>query len=310
LNFPTALFEVMKMLRARYEKTWRGLRRFEISMKYLIFGNGYIGNKFKEALGHEAIVSSTDISDYQAVRHTLADASPDVVINCAGKTGKPNVDWCEDHKEETVTSNVAGTLVLLRACGEAGVYWAHVGSGCVYTGDNGGKGYGEDDMPNFFGSFYSRTKAWSETILKEFPVLQLRLRMPIDDTPGPRNLITKITTYKKIISVANSVSVLEDFLSASLELIRSRATGIYNMTNPGAITHPEILDMYREIVDASFTYEVFSLDELAGITKAGRSNCVLSSEKREAAGAHMRPVKEALQDILQKYKRNSTSKPV
>ncbi|MBI2483862.1 sugar nucleotide-binding protein [Candidatus Uhrbacteria bacterium] len=271
-------------------------------MNYLIFGNGYIGNKFKQAIGEEASISGVDISDYQAVRSELARVAPDVVINCAGKTGKPNVDWCEDHKEETITSNVAGPLVLLRACSQAGIYWVHVGSGCVYTGDNGGLGYGEDDPPNFFGSFYSRTKAWSETMLEEFPVLQLRLRMPVDDMPGPRNLITKITTYKKIVSVPNSVSVLEDFLRASLVLMGKRATGIFNMTNPGGIEHREILDMYREIVDPSFTYEIFSLEELGNVTKAGRSNCVLSVEKREGAGAHMRPVREAMRDILVKYK--------
>lgn len=271
-------------------------------MKYLIFGNGYIGNKFKEAIGEEAAISGVDISDYQAVSQEITNSKPDVVINCAGKTGKPNVDWCEDHKVETVTSNVTGPLVLLRACSEEGVYWVHVGSGCVYTGDNGGVGYSEDDTPNFFGSFYSRTKAWSESILKEFPVLQLRLRMPVDDMPGPRNLITKITTYKKVISIPNSVSVLEDFLSASLVLIKQRASGIYNMTNPGGIEHREILDMYREIVDPSFVYELFSLEELGVVTKAGRSNCVLASDKREAAGAHMRPAKEALRATLEKYK--------
>lgn len=273
-------------------------------MKYLIFGNGYIGNKFKETIGEGALISGIDISDYQAVKQELADKRPDVVINCAGKTGKPNVDWCEDHKQETVNSNVAGPLVLLRACSEAEAYWVHVGSGCVYTGDNGGEGYREEDAPNFFGSFYSRTKAWSEMILKEFPVLQLRLRMPVDDTTNPRNLIKKITTYKKVISVPNSVSVLDDFLKAGLVLIGKRASGIYNMTNPGGITHGEILDLYREIVDPSFTYEIFSLEELSGITKAERSNCVLSSEKREAIGATMRPVRDALRDTLQKYKKN------
>lgn len=275
-------------------------------MKYLIFGNGYIGNHFKEYIGTDALISKADISVYDQVRVELEKEKPDCVINCAGKTGKPNVDWCEDHTLETVTSNVAGPLTLLRACADAGIYWAHIGSGCVYNGDNGGKGFSEEDEPNFFGSFYSRTKMWSEKILKEFPVLQLRLRMPIDATLNPRNLIKKITTYKKVISIPNSVSVLEDFLRASMVLIEKQATGIYNMTNPGAIEHREILDMYREIVDPAFTYEIFSLDEMNKLIKAGRSNCVLSSEKRERRGARMRPIREALRSTLEEYSRNSS----
>src|SRR3990167_4162250 len=117
-------------------------------MKYLIFGNGYIGNHFKEFVGEHAVISKADISEYMAVKEELAREAPDVVINCAGKTGKPNVDWCEDHKLETITSNVTGPLTLLRACTESGIYWVHVGSGCVYTGDNGGKGFSENDAPN------------------------------------------------------------------------------------------------------------------------------------------------------------------
>ena len=46
----------------------------------------------------------------------VEEVTPDVVINCAGKTGRPNVDWCEDHKEETVRANVTGPLILLDEC--------------------------------------------------------------------------------------------------------------------------------------------------------------------------------------------------
>ena len=54
-----------------------------------------------------------------ATKHEIAlslDEQPDIVINCAGKTGHPNVDWCEDHKMETLRSNVTGPLVLLEEC--------------------------------------------------------------------------------------------------------------------------------------------------------------------------------------------------
>ena len=68
--------------------------------KVLIFGNGFVGNKFKNVLS-SAIVSTVDIIDPPAVRAEIEKQSPDVVINCAGMTGKPNVDWCEDHKLET-----------------------------------------------------------------------------------------------------------------------------------------------------------------------------------------------------------------
>ncbi len=273
-------------------------------MKMLIFGQGYIAHKFKDFFGTEAEVSSIRIEDYSSVKAELEAKKPDVVVNCAGKTGRPNVDWCEDHKMETLFGNVTAPLILARACEETGTYMVHIGSGCVYQGYNDGKGYGEEDEPNFAGSFYSRTKAWSEAMLKEFPVLQLRLRMPFDSVPSERNFITKIVKYNKVISVPNSISVLEDFLIAAKTLIEQKATGVFNVTNPGTITHQEILDIYKELVDPSYEYSLFSVEEMEKITKAKRSNCGLSVAKLESHGVHLRPVAEAVRASLAEYRKH------
>lgn len=273
-------------------------------MKMLIFGKGYIAGKFKDYFGDAAEISDVRIEDFSKVKAELERAKPDTVVNCAGKTGRPNVDWCEDHKMETLFGNVTAPLILARACEELGLYMVHVGSGCVYEGYNEGKGYSEEDPPNFEGSYYSRTKAWSERMLKDFNVLQLRLRMPFDSVPSERNFITKITKYNKVISVPNSISVLEDFLKAADALIQKRATGVYNVTNPGTIDHQAILDMYIELVDPTYQYELFSVEEMEKITKAKRSNCGLSVEKLEREGIHLRPVAQAIRESLVLYRKN------
>jgi 3,5-epimerase/4-reductase len=269
-------------------------------MKILIFGNGYVANMFADAYGEDAVISSLRVEDYSDLLEEVKAQKPDVVLNCAGKTGRPNVDWCEDHKMETLASNVVAPVLMARVCEELNIFFVHVGSGCVYAGGPETV-YTEDDEPNFEGSFYSRTKAWSEAMLKEFPVLQLRLRMPFDSKPGPRNFVTKIVKYEKVISVPNSISVMEDFLKAGMALIEKRATGVFNLTNPGHISHAEILDMYKELVDPSYNYTLFSMEELEKITKAGRSNCVLSSDKLETYGVHMRPVHQAVRESLVEY---------
>jgi hypothetical protein len=38
------------------------------------------------------------------------------------QTGRPNVDWCEDHKAETIRTNVIGTLNLADLCCERGIH--------------------------------------------------------------------------------------------------------------------------------------------------------------------------------------------
>jgi dTDP-4-dehydrorhamnose reductase len=277
--------------------------RYDEVVNVLIFGaKGSLGQQFL-SLYPGAAAPDVDIADPVAVAKALDSVKPDVVINAAGKTGRPNVDWCEDHKMETLHSNVTGPLVLLEECSKRGIYWVHLSSGCVYDGDNGGKGFSEDDPPNFFGSFYSRTKAWSEMALREFPLLILRLRMPFDGTTAPRNLITKLRGYARVLDVENSLTYLPDFLRAAGELIARRRMGTYNVVNEGAISPYRIMELYREMVDPSHTFERLTLRGLPEVTKTGRSNCILSTKKLMGEGIAMRPVELAVREALEGIKR-------
>ena len=276
--------------------------------KIFIFGaHGYFGNhftKFFAQKGWEVITERVDIRDLSSVEKALEKHSPDVVLNCAGKTGVPNVDWCESNKGETMSVNVNGAINIACVCDTLGLYFAHIGSGCIYTGDNNGKGFTEEDEPNFYGSFYSRTKLHSEKLLKEFNPLQLRVRIPIEGKPASKNAIDKLVKYEKVISVENSFTIVEDFLPASYELITQGKKGIYNMTNTGSMDHQYLLEKYTEIVDPNKKFEYMDLEELESIVCAPRSNCVLDTKKREEAGAVMPPVKERVAEILAEYKKH------
>lgn len=276
-------------------------------MAILIFGSrGYLGKQFLDIF-EGAKGSGVDIADREAVAQELDRVQPSVVINTAGKTGKPNVDWCEDHKLETLRSNVLGPLVLLEECMKRNIYLVHVSSGCIYEGpfdsaQGDTSGFTEDDPPNFFGSFYSRTKGWSDQILKDFPnILILRLRMPFSNKSHDRNLMSKLIKYKKVLNVQNSLTYLPDFLDAAKKLIEKGKTGVYNIVNPGVISPYEIMGMYKKIVQEDHVFEELNLKELATTVKAGRSNCVLSTKKLEEEGitfpdVHVR-VEEALRSI-------------
>ncbi len=273
-------------------------------MRVLIFGSrGYLGRKFRD-LYQGAICPDVDIADTTCVCEVLDESRPDVCINAAGKTGVPNVDWCEDHKEETLRSNVTGPLVLLDACGKRKITLVHLGSGCIYEGDQGGRGFTESDPPNFMGSYYARTKAWADQILKEFPgVLVLRLRMPFDGSTHPRNLISKLRQYTRVLDAPNSLTYLPDFLEATKVLIERRREGAWNIVNPGTISPYEIMQLYKKIVQPEHAFTRLSLEELHEVARAGRSNCVLSGGKLQAEGISMRPVELAVEEALHTLKR-------
>jgi 3,5-epimerase/4-reductase len=275
-------------------------------MKLLIFGaKGYIGQHFLGIYPHAA-TPDTDIADAEAVARALDTEKPDVVINCAGKAGHPTVDWCADHKMETIRSNVRGPLVLLDECTKRNIYWVHMSTGCIYEGDNNGRGFSETDPPNFFGSFYSCSKAASDLILKNFPILQLRLRMPFDASSHPRNLITKLKQYAKINAIPNSMTSIPDFLNAAEALIAKHATGTYNIVNPGVLSPYDVMLMYREIVDPEKKFEACIPKNVEGAAKGNRSNCILSMEKLRKEGIHMKPINSAIREALLQYKKSAS----
>ncbi|KAJ1436638.1 hypothetical protein B484DRAFT_445545 [Ochromonadaceae sp. CCMP2298] len=213
---------------------------------------------------------------------------PTHVLNAAGVTGRPNVDWCEDHKAETIRTNVIGCLNVADVCAEKGIHHLLYATGCIFEYDDehvlGGKGFTETDTPNFHSSFYSHTKALVEDLLAHYPTTcTLRVRMPISDDLSPRNFVTKIVKYERVVNVPNSMTVLTELLPFSLTMAERGLTGIYNFCNPGAISHNEVLDLYTKYVDPSYTYTNFTLEEQAQILKAGRSNNTLDHTKLAAA---------------------------
>ena len=61
----------------------------------------------------------------------------------------------------------------------------------------------------------------------------------------------------KVCSVPNSMTVLPELLPYVLEMMKMKKTGTINLTNPGLISHNEILDMFKEIVDPEFYLQKF-----------------------------------------------------
>ena len=272
-------------------------REGDVPRVLLLGSRGFLGQQFLE-LYPDAATPRIDIADPVQVRKALREHQPEVVVNCAGRCGSPNVDWCEDHKAETLHSNVTGPLVLLEECEAQKAFLVHISSGCIYSGDNGGKGFGEDDAPNFAGSFYSRTKAWADQIFREFPALTLRLRMPFDDSLNDRNLLMKIRRYQRVLTTPNSLTCLPDFMRAANRLIDLRATGIFNVVNPGMISPYEVMSMYRDIIDPAHTFEPLSEQQLGDVARAGRSNCILDTTKLENEGIFLPLVRDAVEEAL------------
>ena len=145
---------------------------------YIILGTGkgdrktgYIAESFLEeatSRGIDCIClsrKSIDYTDYKTFSEYIDNywktfSKDTVVINCAGYTGKPNVDACELNKDQAILGNIVLPTMLSEVCESRELPFVHISSGCIYNGDD--KHFSEDDEPNFTfntGSFYSGTKA-------------------------------------------------------------------------------------------------------------------------------------------------------
>ncbi|XP_010035897.2 trifunctional UDP-glucose 4,6-dehydratase/UDP-4-keto-6-deoxy-D-glucose 3,5-epimerase/UDP-4-keto-L-rhamnose-reductase RHM1 [Eucalyptus grandis] len=275
------------------------------TLKFLIYGRtGWIGGLLGKICEKQRIPFEYGKGRLENAAQILADiqtVKPTHVFNAAGVTGRPNVDWCETHKPETIRTNVVGTLTLADVCRERGLLMMNYATGCIFEYDEthplgSGIGFKEEDKPNFIGSFYSKTKAMVEELLKEYDnVCTLRVRMPISsDLSNPRNFITKISRYNKVVNIPNSMTILDELLPISVEMAKRNLRGIWNFTNPGAVSHNEILEMYKAYIDPDFKWVNFTLEEQAKVIVAPRSNNEMDASKLKREFPELLSIKDSL----------------
>lgn len=282
-------------------------------MVILLGATGYIGQEFKkqlEELGVETLCVSRSTYDYynlDTLRSLLQEKRPEFLINCAGYTGKPNVDACEDNQEETMRGNVTLVHNIAKACLMNGVPWGHVSSGCIYTGSNGANGFTELDVPNFSFdtmrcSYYSGTKAQAEEIIKSLgnQVYTWRLRIPFDEYDNSRNYLSKLLNYPRILDANNSISHKADFVKYCLTLWQTKADyGIYNVVNTHPVTTKQVTEKINEILGIDKEFLFFENENQmysSGAARTPRSNCVLDNTKLRKA-IHPKRVRSSIKAI-------------
>lgn len=276
------------------------------SMKTLIIGNGFLGQRCKEEWP-DAVLADKHIKTVEDVLALLDEHQPDAVLNAAGVVGKPNVDWCEDHQLETIEGNTILPILIAKACQERKVYLLHMGTGCIFYGVSPDpKGWRESDYGNPV-AVYTRSKYAADLVLATLPNVGIaRIRMPIDNRPSPGNLIDKLASYKRIVDVENSITTVPEMIKVFHELLEKKATGIFHVVNPGSIKHREIIALYEEIVDPQHTNEWITEEDLVkeGMAKKKRSNNIMQSENLAKLGIKMTPIKEAVREVMKEYLKN------
>ncbi|RYE14865.1 MAG: NAD-dependent epimerase/dehydratase family protein [Rickettsiales bacterium] len=285
-------------------------------MKFLIYGhNGWIGKQIVLILQHryDVIFGEVRLDDDDNLEKEILRVSPDRIISVTGRTygeGVQTIDYLEKPGKlvDNIRDNLYGPLNIAIICQKLNIHLTYLGTGCIFSDTESETLFKENDKPNFFGSSYSIVKGHTDRLMRKFEreVLNVRIRMPITEAINPRNFITKIVNYEKICSIPNSMTVLPDLLPIMVDMSKRKLTGTINLTNPGVISHNEVLQMYKDIVDPNFTWKNFTIEEQDKILAAKRSNNALDTSKLEALYPHVKPIKEAVQECLIKMKEVKT----
>ena len=294
-------------------------------MKILVYGsNGWIGNQFINLLQQNNIefyCGESRLDETKNVLIEIENINPTHVISFIGRThGKINekiyttIDYLEQEGKlrENIRDNLFSPLVLAKICFDKNIHYTYLGTGCIFKYDENHQygeeknGFTEKSLPNFFGSSYSIVKGFTDRLMDLYKnkVLNLRIRMPITGEKNGRNFITKITTYSKVCSIPNSMSVLPELLIYVLDMMKKEITGTINLTNPGLISHNEILEMYKEIVNPTFTWENFNQEEQRKILAADRSNNFLDTSLLQKLYPQILPIKDSIRNCLNLYSKS------
>ncbi len=286
---------------------------------FLFYGSkGWIGGLFTDYIkkNHPDITIFHGKSRLQNKLDLLVEINainPTHIISFTGRTHgtidnkKINtIDYLEYPGKivENMNDNLFGPVQLGLLCQKKKIHYTYLGTGCIFNSKGldteSPQMFDEDSLPNYFGSSYSVVKGFTDQLMHSIEVLNLRIRMPISSQSNSRNFINKITSYEKICSISNSMTVLDDFFPIFMKLILTKKNVTYNCTNPWTISHNEILELYRTHVDPEFTWKNFTLEEQQQILKSDRSNNALNTWRIETHFI-IKPIKQSIVNILKKF---------
>ncbi len=187
---------------------------------------GTFNTRSRSGLQHLDIVVEKEVNDF------FADNRPDVVILPASLT---NVDWCENNREQTFSSNVLGMRNVLRQAVRLGSKLVYISTDYVFDGNSGP--YSETDLPNPI-NFYGLTKLLAEHEVQALTPNHLIVRVTwvYGWEKASKNFVDSLVrmlkkgeTRKVPTDQFGNPTYVQDLCKGIEALLRSDCTGIYNL---------------------------------------------------------------------------------
>jgi len=256
---------------------------------------GTLGQAFARICSHRGLRhvltprAELDITDDASIAAALERYKPWAIINTAGFVRT----WEADEKfDECLAINATGPELLGRACQAAGIPLVTFSSDLVFDG-KAGRPYVEPDEPAP-ACAYGRSKAEAEARLLAIDADALIIRTSAFFGPWDRynflfDTIEKLKRGEDVVASDRTIvspTYVPDLVHATLDLLLDDESGIWHLTNQGAISWHELA---REAAAAAkLDSAAIRLDE-----EAVDGDTSLSSRR----GLLLRPLDQALSDF-------------
>lgn len=210
---------------------------------------GTLGRAFARICAHRGLAhvltsrAELDITDEESIGAALDRVKPWAVINAAGFV-RP---WEAKEKfDECHAANAIGPELLAGKCKAAGLPIVNFSSDLVFDGTLG-RAYVEDDTPAP-ACAYGRSKADGEERLAASGADSLIVRTsaffgPWDQYNFLTGVIEKLERGEEVVASDNSIvspTYVPDLVHAVLDLLIDGETGIWHLTNKGAVSWHEL----------------------------------------------------------------------
>jgi dTDP-4-dehydrorhamnose reductase len=275
-------------------------------MRLLVTGSdGLVGKSIVHRLSEEFEVvpyveQQWDICDRKESEAVIGDVRPDVLLNLAAIT---DVDGCENNQELAFRVNAEGTGLLSEICSRHRARIVSFSTDYVFDGRKGSP-YTEDDAANPL-SAYGRSKRDGELKVLANNPLSVILRTEWIYGNEGESFVTKVVRAARqrgrvevVDDQRGTPTYAKDLAEPVVALIKTRARGIYHVTNSDSCTWYEFARYVFSLLAIDVPCSPIATKQSA--RKAVRpSYSVLSCKKLETdTGLTMRNWQEAVEEYL------------
>jgi len=197
-------------------------------MKIVVVGNGYIGQCYAKYGGYDVISSDQFRFDGKNFDELCKHISKyDVVINAVAKT---DTRWTErrENFHDLWLTNVVFVGLLSEWCNKNSKKFVHLSTIDLYGNQHDITKTIEDQRDLDLRTEYRLSKYASERMCHDDDLI-LRIRLPFDDTPHPKNLLVKLQKFNKFYRLASGYTYTKDLVKVTKILLESKENGVFNI---------------------------------------------------------------------------------